>query len=248
MFSSRRRREGGFGLLLLAHQLHNVGLENVGPVTLLTILGQTLLFMGIINAPWNKYDVCISGQAILHHRKYKHLFLSAIEHADDMHLYYNMVSFLIKGRTLEQRFGSVKFIILLVVFTLSTSLTYVGLSWLAAEFFEDYSYMKTCAIGFSGVIFALKVLTTHYERRANRQVYGIYVPSGYAVWVELVIIHLLVPNASFVGHLAGILVGLAYIHGPLSSLIDAIWCTVSDRPYRQSYTYAHGTTRGYTLH
>lgn len=48
------------------------------------------------------------------------------------------------------RFGSAQFLILLVVFTLATSLTYVGLAWLAKEFYESYSYMKQCAIGFSG--------------------------------------------------------------------------------------------------
>ncbi len=33
---------------------------------------------------------------------------------------------------------------------------------------------------------------------------------------------LISPNASFVGHLAGILVGLLYTMGPLKALVDAI--------------------------
>ncbi len=36
------------------------------------------------------------------------------------------------------------------------------------------------------------------------------------------VIQLLVPNASFVGHLAGILVGLAYVYGPLRWLVNAV--------------------------
>lgn len=48
------------------------------------------------------------------------------------------------------RFGSAKFFILLVIFILAEGLTYVGLAWVAAEFFESYSYMRECAIGFSG--------------------------------------------------------------------------------------------------
>lgn len=133
-----------------------------------------------------------------------------------------------------------------MVFTLATSLTYVGLSWLAADYFQSDSYLHTCAIGFSGryswhfqkcrldnpllvtevvanklymlakpgritypllllpgVIFALKVLTTHYERNPYTSVYRFSMPSKYAVWAELLIIHFLVPNASFIGHLAG---------------------------------------------
>ena len=34
-----------------------------------------------------------------------------------------------------------------------------------------------------------------------------------SVWYELLIIQLLVPNASFIGHLAGIFAGIAYVWG-----------------------------------
>uniref|UniRef100_A0A0P4WCV6 Peptidase S54 rhomboid domain-containing protein n=1 Tax=Scylla olivacea TaxID=85551 RepID=A0A0P4WCV6_SCYOL len=243
MFGNRRERRGGLGLLLLLERLMSVG--NVGPITLLTIAGQSLLYMGIINPPWHSYDVCLSGEAILRYKNYRRLLLSAIEHSDDIHLYHNMVSFLFKGKTLERLFGSVKFFILLVVFTLATSLTYVGLAWAATEYFKSYSYMRECAVGFSGVIFALKVLTTHYERSHYSQVMWFTVPSKYAVWAELLVIHILVPRASFIGHLAGILVGVAYVYGPLSGVVNAIHTTVAGPP-RPPYTYAHGTTRGYT--
>lgn len=51
---------------------------------------------------------------------------------------------------------------------------------------------------------------------------GIPVGSKYVVWAELLLIQLLTPNASFVGHLAGILVGLFYIYGPLKKIMDVI--------------------------
>jgi len=51
---------------------------------------------------------------------------------------------------------------------------------------------------------------------------GFPIWSKYAVWAELVLIQLISPNASFVGHLAGILVGLAYIHGPLKYLVELL--------------------------
>lgn len=74
------------------------------------------------------------------------------------------------------------------------------------------------------MIFALKVLTTQYWERGYRRYFGVRVSAKYAVWAELVLIQLLSPNASFVGHLAGILVGLAYTAGPLQWLMDApVW-------------------------
>lgn len=239
----------GLGLMLLAYKLHNIGMNTIPPVTLALLIGQCLLFLGIIDPPWSRYDVCLSGEHILYYKDYWRLVLSAIEHSDDMHLYHNMISLVLKGRTLERLFGSVKFAILTVVFTLATSLTYVGLVWGATEVLENYSYMKQCAIGFSGVLFALKVLTTHLEGGSYRYIHGMSVPAKYAVWIELVIIHVLVPRASFVGHLAGILVGLAYIWGPLKALVEMINAAItgpysydrSQRSFGQSYTYMHGT-------
>lgn len=76
----------------------------------------------------------------------------------------------------------------------------------------------------SGVLFALKVLTTTYTPVQNQRIMGLFsVPSRWACWVELVLIQLIVPRASFTGHLAGILVGLAYVKGPLKLLMDALW-------------------------
>ena len=37
------------------------------------------------------------------------------------------------------------------------------------------------------------------------------IPTKYAAWAELALIQLLVPNASFLGHLCGIAAGLIYI-------------------------------------
>lgn len=89
--------------------------------------------------------------------------------------------------------------------------------------FREFHLMGQCAVGFSGVIFALKVLHSHYFPVADSYIFGLFpIPSQYACWAELGLIQLLVPNASFIGHLSGILVGLLYIKGPLKMLMDQI--------------------------
>lgn len=176
--------------------------------------------MGLVPVPWDSVSVCLSAQAILKWREYRRLVLSVLEHGDDIHLYYNMLSFLSKGRTLEHHFGSTYFAYLLTVFSVLTSATYVGLEVLLSELTHDKQHYKTCAIGFSGVIFALKVLTTHYWETGYRRYFGMRVSAKYAVWLELLAIQLMVPNASFVGHLAGILVGVMFTQGPLKFFMD----------------------------
>lgn len=63
----------------------------------------------------------------------------------------------------------------------------------------------------TGVIFALKVLTTHASPSNSQSFMGIYVSSKYTYWIELIIIQMVSPNASIIGHLSGILVGLMYV-------------------------------------
>ena len=145
-----------------------------------------------------------------------------------------MSSLIWKGRKLELKFGPITFAVTLALFCFLSPLITVGLSFAAAEILEDVSYLSQCGAGFSGVLFALKVLVSYYEsERSFTTVMFFTVPTRMAFWLELVLIQILVPNASFVGHLAGILTGLLYVKGPLkpvvksaSRLIESIWCKI----------------------
>ena len=119
--------------------------------------------------------------------------------------------------------GSGRFLYVLAVFSVLTNALLVGLDLAFAHVFEDPSYIYTCAAGFSGVLFALKVITTYNQPSGYRRVLGVFpVPVRWAYWAELVAIQLLLPHVSFTGHLAGILVGLLYVKGPLKSIMDAV--------------------------
>lgn len=226
----RQRRPGSIGAFLLASQLFNVGFNNIPPVTLILICAQAAIYLRLIDIPWSTMEMCVSSELVWHRKQWRRLFLSPFEHADDMHLYYNMVSFMWKGRSLERKYGTKKFTVIVAAFSILCSVVYVALSELAFHIFDDYSYTKSCAVGFSAVIFALKVLTTRHSSQYT-YVYGIPVPGKYAYWLELLLIQALVPNASFVGHLAGILVGLAYTKGPLKAILKSIYSSGNSRRF-----------------
>lgn len=60
-------------------------------------------------------------------------------------------------------------------------------------------------VGFSAVLFGLKVILTHGAYGDSRIMFlPVTIPTRYVVWAELLIIHFLVPHASFLGHLCGI--------------------------------------------
>lgn len=78
--------------------------------------------------------------------------------------------------------------------------------------FFDYerAYYSEYAVGFSGVLFAMKVVL--YSQSENyTYVHGLIVPAGYAAWAELILIQIFVPGVSFLGHLGGILAGILYL-------------------------------------
>lgn len=222
---------GGLGLLLLGMQFLSFfnflsRSDRFFPVTL-SVLGLNVaaylrprLGTGLIRWP-SVREACISLQEVWFRGDWKRLLTSPFVHTSDYHLYYNMASFMWKALTLERHFGSAYFAYMVSVFSVATGLLYLGLHYLMAEFLDQWSAVQSCAVGFSAVIFALKVVTTHIQPPGLSLVMGFFpVPTRLACWAELVVISVLFPNVSFVGHLAGILVGLAYVWGPLKALMD----------------------------
>lgn len=235
MFGPRRRYGrrggggGGFGLFLLGLQLVNLfnflsRSNEFFPVTLGVLAVNIAAFLrpGIGGISWPSISkACISVKGVWFHREWQRIVFSPFIHASDFHLYYNMASFMWKAISLERCFGSGYFLYMIGVFSAATGALYLAINYLLAELTDQWSYMNSCAVGFSGVIFALKVVTTHLQPGGMTMIMGFFpVPMKLACWVELILISVLFPNVSFVGHLAGILVGLAFVSGPLKMIMD----------------------------
>jgi rhomboid domain-containing protein 1 len=151
------------------------------------------------------------------------LLLGAFFHADDIHLYYNMSSLLWKGRMLEPLVGRRHFAIMLVLFSILCNMLYVLGSYLLANCVDYPGPFHSCAVGFSAVLFALKVILTRYSTSPYMTVMGSFtVPTKYVYWVELFLIQVLVPGASFFGHLCGVVIGILYVKGYLNPLFKAL--------------------------
>eukprot|EP00096_Caligus_rogercresseyi_P015130 TRINITY_DN756_c0_g2_i2.p1 TRINITY_DN756_c0_g2~~TRINITY_DN756_c0_g2_i2.p1 ORF type:complete len:502 (-),score=102.39 TRINITY_DN756_c0_g2_i2:575-2080(-) len=203
---SRKSAVGGGVFLLLYEVFGLYGIDIIPKATLCGIAFMTGIHLEMI--PQLRIPLPLSPISVIN-GDYTGLLLGPLFHADDIHLYYNMASLLWKGRRLESSYGTLNYILLLIFLTLGTSLSFVGLSIFAAEFFQDDSYLHTRAIGFSGVLFALKVIAG--ERN----------PISLSTWAELILIQLAVPNASFLGHLGGLLFGICYTLNPFTSFIQA---------------------------
>uniref|UniRef100_A0A667ZKT6 Rhomboid domain containing 1 n=1 Tax=Myripristis murdjan TaxID=586833 RepID=A0A667ZKT6_9TELE len=234
-FSTRLRQWGcRLGLLLLASQLFQVGLDSIPPVTL-AVLGLIIYLHLFPAAPL--MQASMSVEQVYWHGDWLRLLLSPLHHLNDWHLYFNMVSFLGSGVNLERRLGGAWLLYLLSVFTVLTGLVYLVLEAGLTKITRDQSYSRRSVVGFSGVLFALTVLTDHYHPGGVTSVMGIHVSNRYAIWVELVLIQLIVPRASFIGHLAGILVGLLYTTGPLRKIMKAFAGSFKEEHPNQSLVF-----------
>eukprot|EP00981_Chlorochromonas_danica_P005808 scaffold1192_cov179-Ochromonas_danica.AAC.3 len=230
MYGQQRRRNNGISPVILGllwqifSQLEHLPVKPVVTIALLglnilvhvhpypTFLGYSLANVGqnCIN-PRLILSSLLQGKGLLWNR----LLLAGFMHADDMHLYYNMLSLCWKGVQLEGKMGPAGFLYL-VVFSLIVShslLVLIAGGLHEMKITDDISGYSTCAIGFSAVLFSLKYVL-NYGSPERTMIAGLAVPAKYAAWLELVLISIVTPNASFLGHLAGILAGWIYIHLP----------------------------------
>ncbi|XP_054579097.1 rhomboid-related protein 4 isoform X4 [Eptesicus fuscus] len=231
----RRPRGLNAGLLLLLSQIFHVGINNIPPVTLATLAVNVWFFLSPLKP---LYSSCLSVEKCYQEKDWQRLLLSPFHHADDWHLYFNMVSMLWKGIHLERRLGSRWFAYVITTFSLLTGVVYLLLEFALAECMGEPDFKRSCAVGFSGVLFALKVLNNHYCPGGFVTVLGFPVPNKFGCWAELVAIHLISPGTSFAGHLAGILVGLMYTHGPLKKIMETcagIFSSNNGYPGQQYY-------------
>ena len=198
-------------------------------------LGQVCFSTGAFWAAWCARD--LAEVAV-------RTFGSVFTHADDMHLYWNMGSLLVKGVLLEQRLGSEA----LAVFVAFSIVASSGIQLVVAPFLaRAFGYDCGCAVGFSGVLFAMKVVLNYGDHaegsNATSSVWGVRVASRHAHWLEILVSGYLSPRSSLVGHACGALAGMLWLQLPLlHALVNSFKAGRARRaPARNRFTDGRGT-------
>lgn len=157
-------------------------------------------------------EVWFNPHLVLKNKDLKRFLLSPFYHINESHLVYNMLSLLWKGIQLETSMGTAEFASMIAVLVPMSQGITILLSKLLLLFFDyDTPYYREYAVGFSGVLFAMKVIL-NAQSGPYTHVNGLMVPTRYAAWAELILIQMFVPGVSFLGHLGGILAGFGYLH------------------------------------
>ncbi|KAK7363374.1 hypothetical protein VNO77_05515 [Canavalia gladiata] len=210
----RRVSRGMIPLLALHTFSEYYRSERKPPVTAALIAANTLIylrpsFLDPLIPPIDQ--VWFNPHLIFKNKDLRRFFLSAFYHIGEPHLVYNMLSLLWKGFQLETAMGSFPFASMVAsLLALSQGITLILSKSLLIFFDYERAYYNEYAVGFSGVLFALKVVLNSQSDNYT-YVHGVIVPSQYAAWAELLLIQMFVPGVSFIGHLGGILAGLLYM-------------------------------------
>ncbi|XP_014785439.1 rhomboid-related protein 4 isoform X2 [Octopus bimaculoides] len=88
------------------------------------------------------------------------------------------------------------------------------------------------------VIFAIKVVLNYMNPQEQHAYGGFLIPYKYIHWLEVVMIQLIVPQASFLGHISGIIVGLIYCKTPLKDIFSRIFPPDQRSESEQENTYS----------
>ena len=145
------------------------------------------------------------------------VFTSAFLHANLMHIGFNMFTFIQTGPSLERMLGSSRFVCLIFCFVTILGALYDGISLVCLFFFGFDRFFNECAIGFSGVLFALMTIESLLAP-ADRLLslpFGIQVPSRWYPWALLIFCQFIMPGVSLIGHMVGILGAYLYMLGAL---------------------------------
>ena len=212
----RNNRGNGFLMLMLmqlGQRVHR--LERKPPVTLALMGFMIFIYLQPDVAP-SIGELCLSTANVDVFR----LIGSAFLHASDMHLYYNMSSLLWKGVQIELSAGSQIFAVMLSILLVLSHGLYVIVGNLVGDNLP-FGGAAGCAVGFSAVLFALKVVLNEGSG-THSSIWGISVPTKYAAWLELVVSSVISPRSSFLGHLCGIFAGYIWVRGGLGQKVGEL--------------------------
>ncbi len=246
----RNGRNGWAILLLLDLGGRIMNMPNKPPVTLGIMLGCiSIHFVPFIVNYVDLNNVCLMPARILFDVRWGRLLGVAVSmlgapfvHVSDLHLAYNMGVLLLRGSKMEQSEGSRLFAILVAQVLILSQILTVIVSVFMAKLADMEELNHDCVVGFSGVLFALKYIQSQRSPDEMERILSFQVPNRYVTWVELLIIHLVVPNSSLLGHLCGIFAGILYEHWQflretLSNILSGAFPTTV-LPVPPSYTYA----------
>ncbi|KAI8466449.1 MAG: hypothetical protein J3K34DRAFT_524532 [Monoraphidium minutum] len=195
------------------------------------------VYLSQLPVPGAWRGVCLSPLLVVQRLQVWRLVTGHLLHAGLLHLALNLAAFMPLSAGLERAMGSVRYAHMLAVLVALQDVVHIGLAY-AARALGFRRALRACAIGCSGAVFALIAVDCAASGPAPRRLFGAAeVPGPLVPWALILLIQVLVPGASFLGHVAGLLAGEAWAGGllPGLSLSDAAVARAEAHPAYEAH-------------
>lgn len=179
------------------------------------------VYVTLFDVPISNFTVVAVN--VIYLGEYYRIISAALLHGSLMHIAFNMMSFLSIGANLERSIGTLALFFTVMWSIILGGVIYVGAEWAMTMWVtNDPGYANQQAIGFSGVIFTLALMESYRSTQPTRLLFGmVQVPTRVYPWVLLIVLSVVIPGISFMGHLAGILVGVLHVYGVTKPLLPS---------------------------
>ncbi|EFJ24101.1 hypothetical protein SELMODRAFT_101862 [Selaginella moellendorffii] len=169
-------------------------------------------------------EVGMSYETVVLQGQYWRILTSSFSHISFLHLVFNMSALWslgmvegLKGIGLGVTFY-VHYTLLLVL--LSAALV-LGIYHLLIHRFNLELYKRVSAVGYSCVVFGWMTILASKQPSSKLELFGLLsLPINFAPFESLVFTSIIVPKASFLGHLAGIIVGYLIAWGSIQGMTN----------------------------
>ncbi|KAA6418218.1 MAG: rhomboid 2-like protein [Trebouxia sp. A1-2] len=196
------------------------------PVTSILITLCTSVWAWLNHRHLGYQDVGLSHDLVIHNRQFWRIVTSQLSHVDYIHLLFNMTSLWSLGGFEQGGQNSIVVLQQSPWLLVGSGLICLAIYHAAVYFFHKEHYRHVTAVGYSAVIFGWMALLSA-RGISNFSIFGmVQLPMSLAPFGALVITSVIIPQASFIGHLSGILMGylMAYV---LYGLTVNLWCSLA---------------------
>lgn len=187
-----------------------------------------LLNIGLAFIYWDKRvdpsTVSKQFQKIVHEMELWRSFTGALAHFETLHLLFNMMTLQALGTMLESRLASIPFLYYNICLIPLTTIFMIGLIKFQIRQTGNEQFAQTSSVGFSGVLFAWSVVSSLESNAVcpipfatdvcfdtHRFDIGfIQLKFNLGPFVQLLLMQFIMPRASFIGHLSGIICGFLF--------------------------------------
>ena len=185
------------------------------PATTFVALINVCIFVYLNSKNIDYPHVGYSYQKVVVENEWWRCISASFSHLSIMHIAFNLYSLWSLG-FIEKHIGLIEYFKITYLLVLLSMLCVTAMYHVLIFRFSRESYRTSMAIGFSCVVFGWMTIVAAMQTHSFLNFFGVRIPVVIAPFGSLIFTSLLIPQASFIGHLAGIIIGLIYAIGLLS--------------------------------